>query len=67
LEVYIDDGWTTVADALKKDPVTDTAITEWPLESTILLETTTSTYDGDRDIHTAKVVTCNGVFDTENF
>jgi archaellum component FlaG (FlaF/FlaG flagellin family) len=66
LELYVDNYYVTLGAAQIVAPSTGAATSDWPPEATIELKPTSATL-GSGSVHEAKVVTCNGVWDSENF
>ena len=66
LELYVDSGWITLAANDIVDPADDSAVEEFDSEETVQLKPTSSSFNSG-SIHEAKVVTCNGITDTEDF
>ena len=66
LELYVDAGWVNLAVSEIVDPADDTAKELWLIEETLKLKPSTAPLNTG-SIHTAKIVTCNGVADSENF
>ncbi len=66
VELYVDSGWVNLGAAQIVDPSTDTAVTVWAPEDTIQLKPSTVALNTD-SIHEVKVITCNGISDTEEF
>ncbi|MFH1055771.1 MAG: hypothetical protein V1744_06750 [Candidatus Altiarchaeota archaeon] len=66
-ELYVDSGWTDVAENEITDPTSGDPLSYWDPEDTIKLSPAPSTYDSTLSIHEVKFVTCNGISDSENF
>ena len=66
IELYVDSGWVTLAANVIVDPSTGSAVTEFDPEDTIQLKPASAPLNTG-SIHKVRVVTCNGISDTENF
>jgi len=66
INLYVDSGWVTVTPARITDPSTGSEATYLDSEDTIKIDPQAAPL-GENSVHEAKVVTCNGVWDTESF
>jgi archaellum component FlaG (FlaF/FlaG flagellin family) len=66
VEIYVDSQWVTVAAARRTDPATGSQMTTLLPEETLKLNPAAAPLNSGTT-HEAKVVTCNGVSDTEDF
>ena len=66
LELYVDSAWVNLASNDIVDPSTGSAVTDWGPEDTLKLMPSAAPLNAG-SIHEAKIVTCNGISDTEDF
>jgi archaellum component FlaG (FlaF/FlaG flagellin family) len=66
IDLFVDSGWVTLAANEIVNPSTDSAVTAFDPEDTIQLKPSTAPLNSG-SIHEAKIVTCNGISDTEDF
>lgn len=66
VDLYVDGGYVAVIPSRKTDPSDGSTLTEWIPEQTLKMNPVSVALN-DVVTHTAKVVTCNGVTDNENF
>ncbi len=67
IELFVDNGWANLGAAVIVDPSDESAKDIWDLEETVKLKPATAPYDTTVTTHSVKIVTCNGVADSENF
>lgn len=66
LELYVDSGWVALTAPKITNPSTGAAVDKWDTEATIKLSPASAPLNSGT-LHEAKVITCNGISDTENF
>ena len=66
LGLYVDNGWVTLTAARITDPSTAAQVEDWDIEDTIRLDPAAAPLNSG-SVHQVKIVTCNGIWDTENF
>lgn len=66
VELFVDSGYANLDADDILDPATASQVTEWDPEDTIELRPDAAPLNSG-SIHEAKVITCNGVTDTEDF
>ncbi|MBU0762437.1 MAG: hypothetical protein KKD39_05375 [Candidatus Altiarchaeota archaeon] len=66
VELYVDGAWVTVAPTRITDPATGTELETWFQQDTMKLNPQAAPLNAG-SIHEAKLITCNGVSDSENF
>lgn len=66
VELFVDANWVNLGPALMVDPSTENPKTVWASEETLKLKPITAPLS-DASVHEVKIVTCNGVSDSENF
>ena len=66
LELYVDSGWVALTAPKITNPSTGAAVDKWDSEATIKIDPSSAPLNSGT-LHEAKVITCNGISDTENF
>jgi archaellum component FlaG (FlaF/FlaG flagellin family) len=66
VELYVDGAWVTVIDSRKTNPATGAQMSYWRPGETLKINPQSAPL-GEEGIHTARVITCNGVVDTKHF
>jgi archaellum component FlaG (FlaF/FlaG flagellin family) len=66
VELYVDSAWANLTSATIVDPTTGSPLTTWDIEETVKLKPTSAPLNAG-SVHEARLITCNGVSDTENF
>jgi len=64
MNLFIDGAYVELAASDITDPSSGSQVSEWSLEQTIKID---ASQDLASDIHTAKLITCNGESDTHDF
>jgi|GEM_PF-5855427 len=66
IELYVDNAWVTLGAAVMVDPTDESAKDTWLAEETVKLKPSAAPLS-TASTHSAKIVTCNGVSDSEDF
>jgi len=66
ISLFVDSAWVNLTSSTIVDPTTNADVTVWVPEGTIKIKPTSAEL-GSSSVHEAKVVTCNGVTETEYF
>jgi len=66
IELYVDSAWVSLTSAMIVNPSTEAQVSDWDSEGTVKLKPTSAPLNSG-SIHEAKVITCNGISDTEDF
>ena len=67
VSLFIDSGWANLSSQDIVDPSDEEEKTHWLSTETLKLKPSSTQFDHSLQTHSAKVVTCNGVSDTERF
>ena len=66
IELYVDGGWVSLTANRIVDPTTGAEVSTWVPKATIKLNPAAAPLNGG-SVHEAKLVTCNGIWDSKNF
>jgi archaellum component FlaG (FlaF/FlaG flagellin family) len=66
MNLYVDGSWVSLTSERITDPTTTNPVDYWAPEGTVKINPSSAALVGGQ-VHEAKLVTCNGVTDTEDF